>query len=164
MNSINVANEGVQKASLEEALLGKDNEKYLTPFTTKEVVSHAIEGEQMGVATAYFKSSDMKNVKDGWIKLLRLGDIVFLSGYWSTFDTDKKGDRKIIFKIPSGFRNLNEEPLMHQVPYNVVYQNNSVIQDGRVLKSFEIDVPVAANNSHGHFISGFWFTNDNFTK
>jgi len=164
MNNAQVQNGEFQKASLEEAILGKDNEKYLTPFTTKEVVSHVIEGVQVGVATAYFKSDDMQHVKDGWLKLLRLGDIVFLSRYWSTFDTDKKGDRKIIFKIPSGFRNMNEEPLMHQVPYNVVYQNNTVIQDGRILKTFEIDVPIATSNSHGHYLSGFWITNDNFTQ
>lgn len=53
---------------------------------------------------------------------------------------------------------------MHQVSYNVVYQNNTVIQDGRILKTCEIDVPVAADNSHGHFLSGFWLTNDNFAN
>lgn len=95
-------NTELQKASLEEALFGKDNEKYLTPYTNNEVINHAVEGERLGVATAYFKNEDMQNVKDGWLKLLRRGEIVFLSGYWSAFSTDKKGDRKNIFKYNLG--------------------------------------------------------------
>lgn len=152
-------------ATDEEAIAGSSDSTLMTPAKTKLVTDQAMESVMIGTISKRYDSTFMQFAKNtSYVTLTRFGDLVFFYCFWSTLDDAKKDERKYIFTIPEGFRVTQEENLNHQVPYNTVYQNNSIIQDGRVLKDNRVDLPVAAPNSHGHTATGFWITNDGFPE
>lgn len=140
-------------ASTEEAKLGANANKLMTPETTKAFYD-------ANTITKHYPIADLAQCKWGDVYITRTGDVVSMNAAVGTLDDAIAANNAIFTPItfPEGFRPTTDTGVVNYVPAMFETYFGSVSTGG------SLKLKVAMDGSHGHSITGTWTTADEFPR
>lgn len=140
-------------ATDEEAKLGVNNTKLMTPEATKAFYDS-------NMVTKHYPVTNLSECKWGDIYLTRIGDMVSMNASVGTLDEAKAANNAIFTPItfPEGFRPTTDTGVVNYVPAMFDTYFGSVTTGGT------LKLKVAMDGSHAHNITGTWTTADEFPR